>query len=162
QIQVFNGHSNMVNTVGYSPFVTKNSSEISSSRSNVICSTSDDNTIRFWDVRSNKKELYLIEGDKEDNGIICVKFISLKKKLKNNKQKLSGDYDGNLFYGINKVRFKIIYVNLECCLIYFFLTNKKEQFNYEFMNKLLDVSNGLKKQLFVNVFFCISIQLERE
>ncbi|ETO00044.1 hypothetical protein RFI_37415 [Reticulomyxa filosa] len=82
----------MVNTVEYSPFVTKNSSEIFGSRSNVICSTSDDNTIRFWDIRSNKKELYLIEGDKEDNGIICLKFISLKKKLKKNKQKLSGDY----------------------------------------------------------------------
>ncbi|ETO15612.1 WD-40 repeat protein [Reticulomyxa filosa] len=93
QIQVFNGHSNMVNTVEYSPFVTKNNTEISGSCSNVICSTSDDNTIRFWDIRSNKKELYLIEGDKEDNGIICLKFISLKKKLKNNKQKLSSNHD---------------------------------------------------------------------
>ncbi|ETO11096.1 hypothetical protein RFI_26280 [Reticulomyxa filosa] len=38
------------------------------------------NTIRFWDIRSNKNELYVIEGDKEDDGIMCIKFISLKKK----------------------------------------------------------------------------------
>ncbi|ETN97979.1 hypothetical protein RFI_39543 [Reticulomyxa filosa] len=122
----------MVNTVEYSPFVIKNSSEISGSCSNVICSASDDNTIRFWDIRSNKKELYLIEGDKEDNGIICLKFISLKKKLKNNRQKLSGDYDVNLFYGsckglINyfKIKYKLLHSSVTLTQM---IKNKKSPF----------------------------------
>ncbi|ETO02230.1 hypothetical protein RFI_35206, partial [Reticulomyxa filosa] len=37
--------------------------------------------IRFWDIRSNKNELYIFKGDdKEDSGIFCLKFIGLKKK----------------------------------------------------------------------------------
>ncbi|ETO09236.1 WD-repeat protein, partial [Reticulomyxa filosa] len=67
---------NVVWCVEYSPFVIKNSIV----NSNVICSGSDDNTIRFWDIRSNKNELYMIKGDNEgDNGILCLKFIVLKK-----------------------------------------------------------------------------------
>ncbi|ETO05312.1 WD repeat-containing protein, partial [Reticulomyxa filosa] len=67
QIQVFNGHTNIV-CIG---------------NSNVICSGSIDNTIRFWDIRSNKNELYMIKGDeKQDDGIMCLKFIVLKKKDK--------------------------------------------------------------------------------
>ncbi|ETO02679.1 hypothetical protein RFI_34734, partial [Reticulomyxa filosa] len=42
--------------------------------SNVICSGSIDNTIRFWDIRSNKNELHMIKGDeKEEDGIIYKK-----------------------------------------------------------------------------------------
>ncbi|ETO10541.1 hypothetical protein RFI_26837, partial [Reticulomyxa filosa] len=109
----------------------------SGGNSNVICSGSIDNTIRFWDIRSNKEELYMIKGDNdEDDGIYCLKFVSLKKKVNNDKQTLKNDCGVHLCY--------------------------EEQFICEFMNKLLDVSNGLKKQLFANVFFCISIQLERE
>ncbi|ETO19097.1 WD-40 repeat protein [Reticulomyxa filosa] len=79
QIQVFNGHTNTVWSVEYSPFVIKNSI----GNSNVICSGSYDNTIRFWDIRSNKNELHMIKGyDKEDDGILCLKFIVLKKKEK--------------------------------------------------------------------------------
>ncbi|ETO20070.1 hypothetical protein RFI_17148, partial [Reticulomyxa filosa] len=64
--------------------------------SNVICSGSIDNTIRFWDIRSNKKELYMIKGDdEENNGIICLKFVSLKKKDKTK----NVTYDLNLCYG---------------------------------------------------------------
>ncbi|ETO01509.1 hypothetical protein RFI_35929 [Reticulomyxa filosa] len=99
QIQIFNGHKHIVWAVEYSPFVLKN--KVSGS-SNVICSGSKDNTIRFWDIRSNKKELYLINGDKnEDNGIHCLKFISLKKKIKDNKQK-SDDCIVSLCYGSEK------------------------------------------------------------
>ncbi|ETO29883.1 hypothetical protein RFI_07237 [Reticulomyxa filosa] len=77
QIQVFNGHTSQVFTVEYSPFVIKNSI----GNSNVIYSGSDDNTIRFWDIRSNKNELHMIKGDeKEDDRITCLKFIALKKK----------------------------------------------------------------------------------
>ncbi|ETO11077.1 hypothetical protein RFI_26299, partial [Reticulomyxa filosa] len=92
QIQVFNGHKSYVLSVEYSPFVIKNSNGVS----NVICSGSNNNTIRFWDIRSNKNELYMIEGDKkEDNGIYSLKFIALKKK----KETKNGKYDLNLCYG---------------------------------------------------------------
>ncbi|ETO36165.1 hypothetical protein RFI_00897, partial [Reticulomyxa filosa] len=64
--------------------------------SNVICSGSIDNTIRFWDIRLNNNQLYMIKGnDKKDNGISCLKFIELKKKNKTNNTK----YNLNLCYG---------------------------------------------------------------
>ncbi|ETO05225.1 hypothetical protein RFI_32173, partial [Reticulomyxa filosa] len=94
QIQVFNGHTDIVWSVEYSPFVTKNVI----GNSNVICSGSLDNTIRFWDIRSNKNELYMIKGDdNEDYGIYCLTFIGLKKKKEINNVK----YDLNLCYGSN-------------------------------------------------------------
>ncbi|ETO09029.1 WD-40 repeat protein [Reticulomyxa filosa] len=92
QIQVFNGHTDCVLSAEYSPFVIKNRIGYS----NVICSGSWDNTIRFWDIRSNKKALYMIKGDEKiDDGIICLKFIELKKKNKTNDVK----YDLTLCYG---------------------------------------------------------------
>ncbi|ETO07637.1 WD repeat-containing protein [Reticulomyxa filosa] len=99
QIQIFNKHTNYVCAVEYSPFVIKNSDEIIDGNSKVICSGSDDNTIRFWDIRSNKKELYIIKGHKKDDGICCLKFIELKKKVKNNEQNLKNNGCINLFYG---------------------------------------------------------------
>ncbi|ETO35755.1 hypothetical protein RFI_01308, partial [Reticulomyxa filosa] len=81
QIQMFNGHTNTVYAVEYSPFIVNNI-EISDN-SNVICSGSFDNTIRFWDIRSNKNELYVIKGNiREDFGVRCFKFIQVKKKIK--------------------------------------------------------------------------------
>ncbi|ETO24900.1 WD repeat-containing protein [Reticulomyxa filosa] len=77
KIQVFKGHTSYVYAVEYSPFVVNNT-EIGCS-SNVICSGSIDNTIRFWDIRSNKSELHVINGNKdEENGILCIKFLQLK------------------------------------------------------------------------------------
>ncbi|ETO07225.1 G-protein beta WD-40 repeats containing protein [Reticulomyxa filosa] len=101
QIQVFNGHKYTVYAVEYSPFVIDNK-EIGCS-SNVICSGSYDNTIRFWDIRSNKNQLYVIKGnDKEDYGIICFKFVLLKKK-RNNEQKTNDNCCvNNLYYGSDK------------------------------------------------------------
>ncbi|ETO11740.1 WD repeat-containing protein [Reticulomyxa filosa] len=94
QIQVFNGHKNVVHCVEYSPFVIKNNI----GNSSVICSGSWDNTIRFWDIRSNKNELYMIKGDEiEDHGIMCFKFIVLKKKDRTKNVK----YDLNLCYCSN-------------------------------------------------------------
>ncbi|ETO09584.1 WD-40 repeat protein [Reticulomyxa filosa] len=79
QIQVFNGHTNDVTCVEYSPFVIKNSEF--GDNSNVICSGSCDNTIRFWDIRSNKNQLYAIRVYEQ---VLCLKFIELKK-VNNNK-----------------------------------------------------------------------------
>ncbi|ETN98617.1 WD repeat-containing protein [Reticulomyxa filosa] len=91
QIQVFNGHIKGISSVEYSPFVMKNSID----NSNVICSGSWYNTIRFWYIRSNKNELFMIKGDEtEDCGIFCLKFIALKKKDKTKNIK----YDLNLCY----------------------------------------------------------------
>ncbi|ETO07638.1 hypothetical protein RFI_29754, partial [Reticulomyxa filosa] len=66
----------------FSLFAIKNSS----GNSNVICSGSRDNTIRFWDIRSNKNQLYVIKG--EDSGIICIKLSQFKKMR-------SGEYSTN-------------------------------------------------------------------
>ncbi|ETO26531.1 WD-40 repeat protein [Reticulomyxa filosa] len=80
QIQMFNGHTNDVNAVEYSPFVANNI-EVGDI-SNVICSGSSDNTIRFWDIRSNKNELYVIKGDRKEDGIKSFKFLQLNRKEK--------------------------------------------------------------------------------
>ncbi|ETO08317.1 hypothetical protein RFI_29072 [Reticulomyxa filosa] len=92
QTQVFNGHISYVTAVEYSPFVIDNI-EVGGS-SNVICSGSFDLTIRFWDIRSNKKELCSI---KEDDGIQSLKLFPMKKKSKNNNER---GYYINLCYGL--------------------------------------------------------------
>ncbi|ETO32271.1 G-protein beta WD-40 repeats containing protein [Reticulomyxa filosa] len=80
RIQEFIGHTSSVTCVEYSPFVVNNIDI--GGYSNVICSGSLDNTIRFWDVRSRKKELFVVKGDaEEDDGIICLTFLGLKKKV---------------------------------------------------------------------------------
>ncbi|ETO10624.1 hypothetical protein RFI_26753, partial [Reticulomyxa filosa] len=87
QVQLFNGHANGVSAVEYSPFVIMNSIGVGGSP-NVICSGSLDSTIRFWDIQSNKNELYVIKGDKnKDGGIFCLKFLPLKKKKRKMKMK---------------------------------------------------------------------------
>ncbi|ETO16963.1 WD-40 repeat protein, partial [Reticulomyxa filosa] len=97
QIQVFNGHSSWVCCVEYSPFIVNNIEF--GGNSNVICSGSRDNTIRFWDIRSNKNELNIIKGDEKDDGISCLTFVSLKKKVNNNAQVLNDDCVVNLCHG---------------------------------------------------------------
>ncbi|ETO05854.1 hypothetical protein RFI_31543 [Reticulomyxa filosa] len=91
QIQMFNGRKDWICAIEYLPFVVKNMKI--GCNANVIC-FGEDNTIRFWDIRSNKNEIYVIKGNhKEDNGIRCLKFMSLKKKSKNN-EKTSNDACG--------------------------------------------------------------------
>ncbi|ETO08355.1 hypothetical protein RFI_29036, partial [Reticulomyxa filosa] len=92
QVQVFDGHTSTVWSVEYSPFVIKNNS----GNSKMICSGSYDKTIRFWDIRSNKNELYVMEVY---DGVLCLKFMELKKKIDNNEQKSNGDSCVNLCYG---------------------------------------------------------------
>ncbi|ETO32392.1 hypothetical protein RFI_04724 [Reticulomyxa filosa] len=101
QIQIFNGHTCPVMSVEYSPFVVNNI-EFSGS-SSVICSGSDDNTIRFWDIRLNKKELHIIKGDDKDRGIICIKFLPLRKQ--ENKSKDYRSCGINLCYGSREESF---------------------------------------------------------
>ncbi|ETO20949.1 F-box and wd40 domain protein, partial [Reticulomyxa filosa] len=88
QIQSFNGHNDRVNAVEYSPFVVKNKKICINS--NVICSGSSDKTIRFWDIRSNKKEICMIH---ENDEIYSIKFL----QLKNN----NSYYSVNMCYGLN-------------------------------------------------------------
>ncbi|ETO09896.1 NACHT and WD40 domain protein [Reticulomyxa filosa] len=78
QIQIFNKHKKEVSSVEYSPLIIKNSKF--GGNSNVICSGAWDNAIRFWDIRSNKKELHMIKYHRKYNGMLCLKFIVLKKK----------------------------------------------------------------------------------
>ncbi|ETO02115.1 WD-40 repeat protein [Reticulomyxa filosa] len=93
QIQLFNGHKRWVYDVEYSSFVINDTI----GNSNVICSGSTDNTIRFWDIRSNKNELFMIKGDDTENdGIICLKFIELKAK----ENKKNQTYYMNLCYDV--------------------------------------------------------------
>ncbi|ETO21623.1 hypothetical protein RFI_15580 [Reticulomyxa filosa] len=65
---------NQVFAIAYSPFVIKNNI----GNSNVICSGSFSNTICFWDIRSNKERLYVLE---ESNEIGYLNFLLLKKKV---------------------------------------------------------------------------------
>ncbi|ETN98526.1 NACHT and WD40 domain protein, partial [Reticulomyxa filosa] len=82
----------------------------SSGNSNVICSGSDDNTIRFWDIRSNKNELYVIKGNaKIDGGILCLKFIGLKKKDKTK----NVTYDLNLCYALKDLFYLTLFKKLK-------------------------------------------------
>ncbi|ETO03036.1 WD-repeat protein, partial [Reticulomyxa filosa] len=107
QMQVFNGHKNSVWCVEYSPFVIKNNI----GNANVICSGSLDSTIRFWDIRSNKNELYMIKGNEGYDGILCLKFIELKKRANTN----NDTYDLNLCYKIKvKINCKIFQVLFFC------------------------------------------------
>ncbi|ETO05873.1 hypothetical protein RFI_31523, partial [Reticulomyxa filosa] len=78
----------------------------SSGNSNVICSGSRDNTIRFWDIQSNKNELYAIKGD--DKEVMCLKLLSLKKKEKNSGNTKNIAYDLNLCYEMKAVFLKIL------------------------------------------------------
>ncbi|ETO33009.1 hypothetical protein RFI_04101 [Reticulomyxa filosa] len=74
QIQAFNEHTSAL-FVEYSPFVIVNNDGVVGGSSNVMYSGSCDNTIRFWDIRSNKNQLYVIKGDrKEDKEIISFKL----------------------------------------------------------------------------------------
>ncbi|ETO30705.1 F-box and wd40 domain protein [Reticulomyxa filosa] len=97
RIQIFNGHTRNVNIVEYSQFAVKNS-EVGGS-SNVICSGSGDNTIRFWDIRSSKKELYRIKGSNKDDEILCLKFLLFKNRENKNKINDNCGYDINMCHG---------------------------------------------------------------
>ncbi|ETO08621.1 hypothetical protein RFI_28765 [Reticulomyxa filosa] len=111
-----------VNSIDYSTF----------NGSQFLCSESHDETVRVWNIKRNKqiqilngnsyiyivhiiikiifvmlfKESTVIKGDKKDYGILCFKFLQLKKK--NNHNSLRGI---NLCYGTGKgtIRFWVKY-----------------------------------------------------
>ncbi|ETO18290.1 WD-40 repeat protein [Reticulomyxa filosa] len=58
QIQIFKGHTGYVHAVDYSPFVINNK----------------DNTISFWDIRTNN-ELYMTQGDEREDKEIYVSSL---------------------------------------------------------------------------------------
>ncbi|ETO00076.1 WD-40 repeat-containing protein, partial [Reticulomyxa filosa] len=91
EITIFKGHTANVNCVKYLPCENnhKDTGVIG-----IICSGSSDNTIQFWDIRTNK-QLHQIEGKKEDSGISCFQFVSLESNA-NDKNK-HNTY--NLCYG---------------------------------------------------------------
>ncbi|ETO11712.1 hypothetical protein RFI_25665 [Reticulomyxa filosa] len=111
QIQVFNGHKNVVTCVEYSPFVVNNIEHCGNS--NVICSGSSDGTIQFWDIRSNKEKLYVINGDIENFGVYCLKFVQFKKKGKiiNNNDNINMCYD-NIFFQIIAHKKQLLFLSL--------------------------------------------------
>ncbi|ETO07573.1 hypothetical protein RFI_29819, partial [Reticulomyxa filosa] len=129
-IQVFNGHEHWVNVAEYSPFVIKNNI----GNSNVICSGSMDSTIRFWDIRSNKNELFMIKGyERVDNGIYCLKFIGLKKK----KETKNVTYDLNLCYDMKLLLFE----NIEKCVLSYFVVKKLKNLHSMFFEELKIIIN---------------------
>ncbi|ETO15537.1 WD-repeat protein [Reticulomyxa filosa] len=134
QIQVFNGHTNKVCAVEYPPFVIKNNI----GNSNVICSGSYDNTIRFWDIRSDKNELYMIKGDdKEDNGVVCLKFIVLKKK-----DKTKDDvFYSTLFKKVEKAAFNDQYYFFMCLLYNIEHLKQYEVKRFNFLNTIKSHNN---------------------
>ncbi|ETO07746.1 WD-40 repeat protein [Reticulomyxa filosa] len=74
----FYGHNCAIYDIEFSPFIINNNDICCNS--NVICSASHDNTLRFWDLRSCSKELYVHRGDKDDNGILITIYVYQQKK----------------------------------------------------------------------------------
>ncbi|ETO08367.1 hypothetical protein RFI_29022, partial [Reticulomyxa filosa] len=89
QLIVFKEHEHWISSVKYGLNELKNIG-----CANTILSGSYDNTIRFWDIRSNKNELYVIKGYKGFE-ILCLTFMQLKK----NNENIS---DVDLCYGSSK------------------------------------------------------------
>ncbi|ETO17417.1 WD-40 repeat protein [Reticulomyxa filosa] len=99
QIQIFKGHTGQIWTVDFSPFVNSSNK---SDCANVICSGSFDNSIRFWDIRTNK-QLHMIKGNDKDFAIYCLQFSPFRNKETNNI-----DYCFDLYF-----QFDLNQVNLE-------------------------------------------------
>ncbi|ETO26806.1 Will die slowly protein [Reticulomyxa filosa] len=125
QIRMFKGHTDYVNAVEYSPFVVNNKI---GDCSNIVCSGSYDNTIRFWDIRSNKNELYVIKGNNEEcDGISCLKFLQLKKNEKKKKRNNDIDYillADLILNELNEINFFIVQYTLFVSVISFFSIKK--------------------------------------
>ncbi|ETO31523.1 hypothetical protein RFI_05598, partial [Reticulomyxa filosa] len=105
EIHVLKGHGSNVNCVEYSPFISGNDNEIKigTGGTNIICSGSLDNTIRFWDVRNSKQLLEINDHDK-DSGIYCLLFLPCQNRVTGNDKSISDDYGSILYYGSGKGR----------------------------------------------------------
>ncbi|ETO09926.1 WD-40 repeat protein [Reticulomyxa filosa] len=101
EIYVFKGHTHCVYAIECSPFVRSNNNN-TIINSNIICSASHDNTIRFWDIRTNK-QLHVIKGNEnEEGGISSITFSPLKNKVKASKNTDGRVCSINLCYGSYK------------------------------------------------------------
>ncbi|ETO01450.1 G-protein beta WD-40 repeats containing protein, partial [Reticulomyxa filosa] len=163
QIQIFHGHTDIICAVDYLPFMVKNTNKITGC--NVICSGSRDNTIRFWDVRSNKNELYAMKGDdKTDGGILCLKFIKLKKKENDNMSHL---YLGIIyFYQVFFLKMILNLFEMKIFFVKFFkgIINKNEKFMNAIDFPIWFVSDFVANQTndIVNIFLLIPVVLKKQ
>ncbi|ETN98492.1 hypothetical protein RFI_39005, partial [Reticulomyxa filosa] len=85
-LHVFNGHMNDVLCVNFSPLQSNNddvnnkinSIGIIGGNGYTICSGSDDNTIRIWDIES-LKDVIVFKG--HEDSILCVKYLPYESRI---------------------------------------------------------------------------------
>ncbi|ETO33464.1 G-protein beta WD-40 repeats containing protein, partial [Reticulomyxa filosa] len=109
EIYIFKGHTSTILAIEYLPFLNNNNGDGTSIiNSNIICSGSNDDTIRFWDIRKNK-QLHVIKGNgNEDGGIYSLQFLPLKNKEKGSKKTDNSVCSVNLCYGSYKGPIRIL------------------------------------------------------
>ncbi|ETO36366.1 WD-40 repeat protein [Reticulomyxa filosa] len=101
QVQRFDGHKNIVWSVEY--IISTINIIKCSNNLNLVCSGSEDDTIKIWDTRSNKNPLYTINNfEKERNGITSIKLVQSdnKKQLIHNCNfgLICGSVSGKVFF----------------------------------------------------------------
>ncbi|ETO14891.1 hypothetical protein RFI_22474 [Reticulomyxa filosa] len=83
ETHVLKGHTNTVWSIEYAPLEKNYGDGIDGA--NIICSGSYDNSIRFWDVRTNK-QLHEIKGNDNDGGIFSLQFLPCEDNAQRNEK----------------------------------------------------------------------------
>ncbi|ETO32480.1 hypothetical protein RFI_04637, partial [Reticulomyxa filosa] len=89
-IHVFKGHTGYILCVEYSSSKCTNHF-VGVDCAHLICSGSSDNTIRFWDVRTNK-QLHVTKGVDDDHGVVCLQLAKSQNNEKTPNSKSSYNY----------------------------------------------------------------------